>query len=75
MVDAAEKKDQRKTIVEMVGEFLREAAVLVLVFGFLDQLSRGQQLSGVWTGFIVLISALSLTLGILFERERKVGDQ
>ena len=65
--------EQRKTIVEMVGEFLREAAVLVLVFGFLDQLADGKPLGAVWTGFILLISGLSLTLGILFERERKVG--
>lgn len=67
-----QEADSRKTIVEMVGEFLREAAVLVLVFGFLDQLSKGQPLNAIWTGFILLISALSLTLGILFERERKV---
>lgn len=27
-----------KNVPEMIGEFLREAAVLVLVFGFLDQM-------------------------------------
>ena len=63
--------DHRKSIVEMVGEFLREAAVLVLVFGFLDQLSKGQPLDATWSAFILLVSAFSLTLGILFERERR----
>ena len=62
----------RKTIVEMVGEFLREAAVLVLVFGFLDVFVNGRPLSAVWTGFVLLVSALALTWGILLERERKV---
>jgi hypothetical protein len=65
--------DQRKTIVEMVSEFLREAAVLVLVFGFLDVFVTGKPFSAVWTGFVLLVSALALTMGILLERERKVG--
>ena len=61
----------RKSIVEMLGEFLREAAVLVLVFGFLDQFSSGRPLNAIWTAFILLVSGLSLALGILFERERR----
>jgi hypothetical protein len=62
---------------EMLGQFLREAAVLVFVFGFLDLPSRGrgqfdlaaELLYGV---AVLVVSATSLWLGMRLEIERKV---
>jgi hypothetical protein len=61
----AEKKEQS----EMWGEFLREAGVLVLVFGFLDQFMKG----GVTFGGAVLVLGVSMLfqiIGMAIERVR-----
>lgn len=54
---------------EMISEFLREAAVLVLVFVPLDYL-RGSLLSPWSVAVVILISAGILGLGIIIERRR-----
>ena len=59
----------RKSVMEMVGEFLREAAVLVLVFVPLDLAVR-EQFSGAGLAGAVVISAGLLIGGIILERKR-----
>ena len=66
----------RKAADEMVGEFLREAAVLVFVFGFLDlpqiNTSKLGFLAGVaYAVGVVLVSALFLVFGIRIEQTRR----
>ena len=56
----------------MIGEFLREAAVLVLVFGLLDRWLRNDRGPMTWGyGLSVLgASMFLLASGILVERVR-----
>jgi hypothetical protein len=61
----------RKSVLEMLGEFFREAAVLTAVFIPLDQLLMDEVLTvGLWMA-IIGISGGSLTLGFVVERKRK----
>jgi hypothetical protein len=63
--------ERRRTKLEMLGEFLRESSVLVLVFSFLDKLSTGSGgFSAVWVAATLAVSGTSLGLGIWFERVR-----
>ncbi len=66
---------ERKSKLEMFGEFLREAAVLVFVFGLLDLSSRGKEaldftVQVMYVIGILLVSGLCLWLGIRVEIER-----
>ncbi len=56
----------RRSVQEMLGEFLREAAVLIAVFGFLEQFVRA---GGVSVGYTLGV------LGIerLWVHERRRG--
>ena len=68
---ASGKKREIKDVSEMVGEFLREAAVLILVFFPLDVALKDG--GNVPFSFICVIGALSLSLlvaGIYFEKRR-----
>lgn len=63
-----------KSLSEMLGEFLREAAVLIFVFMWLERLAdegaahRAGNLS-LWA--IVGVSGLFLSVGMAIERYRK----
>jgi hypothetical protein len=60
----------RKDIKEMVGEFLREIAALVVVFAFLDKLVLKEGITVYWSAGTVVLSAFLLILGIAIERRR-----
>jgi hypothetical protein len=60
----------RKAVLEMIGEFLREAAVLVLVFGFLERIVT-ENLTWIWAVAVVGVSGLVLANGVLIESWRK----
>lgn len=63
--------NDRKSVLEMFGEFFREAAVLTAVFIPLDRVLMSEPLTvGLWTA-ILGISGGSLAVGIAFERRRK----
>ncbi len=64
---------ERKTIAEMLGEYLREAAVLVGVFAILDKLVQGDAMSSGWIIAAAITSLCLLAVGIAIERARK-GD-
>ena len=59
---------------EMLGEFLREASVLVFVFGFLDLPARGRELAIavqlIYGVAVLVVSATALWLGMRLETER-----
>jgi len=59
-------KDKR----EMVGDFFREVAALIIVFAFLDKLVFGYSIGRWWAVITVFCSGLFLILGISLERGR-----
>lgn len=64
--------DDRKSILEMVAELMREAGILVLVFGFMDA-ALGQVHGIAIEWFLSLTPALAGILivgGIVLERKR-----
>ena len=62
---------ERKSVAEMFGEFLREAAVLVAVFMPLDQMVTQQRFTWVWICCTLLMSSTLLVTGMIVERGRK----
>jgi hypothetical protein len=54
--------EERRATAEMLGEFLRDVAVLVLVFYPIETTSNPLM--------IVLASAVCLTFGVIIERRR-----
>ena len=64
---------ERKTIAEMIGEYLREAAVLVGVFAILDKLVEGREVTWPWLSTAIAFSGVLLAAGIVMERGRKAG--
>ena len=69
-VETRRHRDERKQIAEMLGEFLREASVLVLVFFPLDLAMQGK-ISPRRVVAIVTLSGVTLALGIVLERMRE----
>lgn len=61
---------ERKSAAEMVGEYLREAAVLVAVFAILDKLVQGHVVTLWWSVSAMSISLALLVVGIQIERRR-----
>jgi hypothetical protein len=65
------RMSDRKSLLEMLGEFFREAAVLTAVFIPLDRLLMDEPLTiGLWIT-ILGISGVSLAIGFVMERKRK----
>ena len=64
---------ERKSIAEMIGEYLREAAVLVAVFAILDKLVQGHVVTLWWSVSAISASLGLLGVGILIERRRNGG--
>ena len=63
-------KHERHSIAEMIGEFMREAAVLVFVFIPLDLVIEQRELTIWWILAIVVLPAFFLATGIVIERKR-----
>jgi len=63
--------DSRKSVPEMLGECLREAAVLTAVFIPLDRVMLGEGLTLGWYLTILGISGCLLLTGVGLERKRK----
>ncbi|MBI4500763.1 MAG: hypothetical protein HY700_06330 [Gemmatimonadetes bacterium] len=60
-----------KGVPEMLGEFLREAAVLVVVFGFLDQLLAEREMTLGYGIAVLASSGFILMSGIVLELTRR----
>lgn len=65
-----DEKPRLKDIKEMVGDFLREVAALVLVFSFLEKLTIGYRVTFWWIFWTVTLALGLLILGISLERRR-----
>lgn len=67
----------KKGFAEMAGETLREAGVLVWVFGFLDVFLQNEPLAAAgwdsWllSGWVMLISGTTWGSGVVIEVERR----
>lgn len=63
-----------------IGEYLREASVLILVFGFLDPLVTGSaqmelrerfsSVTGSWAIFVLIVSLMLFAIGAAIEWRR-----
>ena len=60
-------KIAKRTSYEMIGDFLREIAALVLVFAPLDMYITDGRLSGEWMAGTLLASLLLFLLGMALE--------
>jgi hypothetical protein len=59
-----------RTLAEMIGDTLREAALLVAVFGWLDRVVQQEPFWGTWA-WTVLGGAMALyVMGVAIERLR-----
>jgi hypothetical protein len=63
--------DNRKSVPEMLGECLREAAVLTAVFIPLDKVMIGEALTPAWYLVILAISGTLVVVGMAVERMGK----
>jgi len=61
---------EKKSVAEMIGDFFREAAVLVIVFAFLDKLIDPGSLTILWISGTIALSVFLLAVGIVVERRR-----
>jgi membrane protein YdbS with pleckstrin-like domain len=63
---------QRKLVAEMLAEWLREASVLVMVFGWLDRAVRGEPFwSTGWALVVIGLAVGALASGVALERVRR----
>jgi hypothetical protein len=67
---AAWRETQRKTVPEMIADWLREASVLTAVFGVLDSLGRKEPFDGPWNVAVISIAAVFFALGVALEHAR-----
>ena len=65
------KARDRQSLQGMIGEFLREVAVLVFVFGLLDLALAGRLYERQFVLWVTSVSVVSLVFGIAVERTRK----
>jgi hypothetical protein len=81
-VEGQRDSDEEFSFYRYVGEYLREASVLILVFGFLDPLvPQGDRLNtlreriaaipALWAILVLAVSLTLVALGILLEWLRK----
>ena len=61
---------ERKSVAEMLGEWMREASVLVAVFGILDKLLRGEGPTSAWTVAVLAVALSFFSWGCIIERRR-----
>lgn len=61
----------RKAVAEMMGDFFREAAVLVAVFGWLDKAVRSEPfVAESWGWNVFALSSALFFVGAFLERRR-----
>ena len=60
-----------KTLAEMIGETLREGALLVAVFGWLDRVIQQEAFWGKWAWTVLGGSTALYFAGVMIERYRE----
>jgi hypothetical protein len=61
---------ETKTFAEMAGDTLREVAILIAVFAWLDRTVQGEEFLGGWTWKVLGASTLLFVVGVVIERRR-----
>ena len=64
------RRDERKSVAEMFADLLREAAVLIAVFGWLDKAVKGESFWGRWGLQVLAVATVLFFLGVALERLR-----
>jgi hypothetical protein len=64
------RESDRRSALEMIGEFMREAAVLVAVFMPLDMTIEGKPWTGARVAGTAVISLGLLAAGVIIEKFR-----
>jgi hypothetical protein len=64
--NALAKKSLEQVVAKYIGDYLREAAVLVIVFALLDRFINDKQVTGWWLALTLGTSLLALSLGVWF---------
>ena len=59
-----------KSVAEMAAEALRESAILIAVFGWLDRTIQGEPFWGPWSWKVIGFSIALFVVGVLIERRR-----
>ena len=59
-----------KSVAEMAGEALRECAILIAVFGWLDRTIQGEPFWGPGSWKVIGFSIVLFVLGVAIERRR-----
>ena len=62
--------ESNRTVAEMIGETLREGALLVAVFGWLDRVVHQEPFWGRWAWTILIVSWMLYIAGVAIERLR-----
>ena len=71
--DAPEGRATNRTLAEMIGDTLREAALLVAVFGWLDRVVQQEPFWGAWAWTILGVAMALYITGVIIERLRSPG--
>jgi hypothetical protein len=66
----AERLAANRSLAEMIGDTLREAALLLAVFGWLDRVVQEEPFFGPWAWTVMGLAAALYALGVLIERLR-----
>jgi hypothetical protein len=67
------EREANRTLAEMIGDTLREAALLIAVFGWLDRVVQQEPFWGPWAWTVLGASAVLYVLGVMVERRRSPG--
>jgi len=62
-----------RTLAEMIADTLREAALLVAVFGWLDRVVQQEPFWGTWAWTILGVAMALYVMGVAIERLRSPG--
>ncbi len=63
-----------KSVAEMISEALREAAILIAVFGALDRAMKSEPFwQGAWPWVVIVVATLLFLAGVAIERIRSNG--
>lgn len=68
--DLSPGRESNRTLAEMIGDTLREAALLVAVFGWLDRVVQQEPFWGTWAWTILGVAMALYAAGVAIERLR-----
>jgi membrane associated rhomboid family serine protease len=70
-MEESHPSSKKAVVARAIGEFFREAAVLVCVFGYLDPVLNGGDIGGGWVAAVGGATIGLFLLGLVFEIPRR----